>query len=317
MRVLANDGMHPIGVSLLEDAGFEVDLQNVPKEDLPTKLPKYEVIVIRSATKVRKELIDSCPNLKVIARAGVGMDNVDVDYARSKGIEVFNTPSASSWSVAELVIGHMLTLSRFLHLSNREMPVEGDARFKALKKSYNEGRELKGKTLGIIGYGRIGQSLARIGLALGMRILPVDLYTEEATLTVDLFTEYEMSLSRKIHTVTMDEMLAQADYISLHVPSAKSPILGTAEFDKMKDGVIVINAARGGVVDEEALLAALDSGKVAGAGLDVFENEPTPDRRLLTHPKISVSPHTGASTEEAQVNIGKTIAERLIEIYKL
>ena len=313
IRILANDGISADGKLLLEDAGYEVVTDKIPQDELPEKLPAFDVVIVRSATKIRKELIDKCPNLKVIARGGVGMDNIDVEYARSKGILVANTPAASSRSVAELAFTHILSLSRFVHLANREMPVKGSTEFKALKKAYGGGMELKGKTLGILGFGRIGQETARVALAMGMKVLPVDLYVSDATIEIELFEMDQASLSVKIPTVDMDTMLTNSDVITAHVPfSGDKALLGAEEIAKMKDGVIIVNTARGGIVDEEELLKALDSGKVRGAALDVFNNEPTPNTSLLNHPKISVSPHIGAATGEAQANIGLELADQII-----
>ncbi|MEL6718726.1 MAG: D-2-hydroxyacid dehydrogenase [Bacteroidota bacterium] len=316
VRILVNDGIHPDGKLLLEEAGYEVVTDKVAQEDLPKELPNFDAIIVRSATKVRKELIDLCPNLKIIARGGVGLDNIDVTYAREKGITVMNTPAASSKSVAELVFGHMFSLARSLHLSNREMPVRGGTEFKKLKKSYSKGIQLHGKSLGIIGLGRIGREVARMGLGLGMKILPVDLYIDEITVDVALYSSEEVGLSVKLTTCSLDEMLAQADFITLHVPfSGGKPILGAEEMAKMKDGAYIVNAARGGTVDEQALLAALESGKLAGAALDVFDLEPSPQEEILNNPKISLTPHTGASTVEAQRNIGLELADKIIAFY--
>ncbi len=315
-RILVNDGIHPDGQLLLEEAGYEVVTTKVAQEDLPNQLPNFDVIIVRSATKVRQELIDQCPNLKIIARGGVGLDNIDVTHAKSKGIEVINTPAASSQSVAELAFAHIFTLCRSLQQSNRQMPTSGDTEFKALKKAYSKGIQLRGKTLGVIGFGRIGQETARIGLALGMNVMPVDLVVQETDIDINLFNSQDVKLTVRLETQDWDDMLAKADFISLHVPFAGGKaLLGEAEFSKMKDGVRIINTARGGAVDEEALLAALESGKVAGAGLDVFENEPTPRRELLEHPNISLSPHIGASTAEAQTNIGLELADKIIAFF--
>ncbi len=313
-KILINDSIHPDGQLRLEAAGFQVDTNKVAQEDLLKELPAYDVICVRSATKVRRDLIDKCPKLKIIARGGVGLDNIDVQYAKAKGIEIINTPAASSQSVAELAFSHMFNLARFLHLSNREMPVKGNTQFKQLKKSYSRGIQLRGKNLGIIGFGRIGQEVGKIGLGLGMNILPVDLIVEEAI--IDLPTPNDGVLAIRIPTVEFDEMLAKADFISLHVPSIGKPLLGKEELSKMKEGVILINTARGGSIDEAALLDALKNGKVAGAGLDVFENEPTPRKELLDHPSVSVSPHIGASTLEAQRNIGLELADKIITFFK-
>ena len=311
-KILINDGIHPDGLKMLQDAGYSVDTNKVPQDELIDRLPDYDVITVRSATKVREDVIAQCPNLKVIARGGVGLDNIDVDFAKSRGIAVVNTPAASSESVAELAFAHLFSLARFLHQSNRTMPQRGDSDFKALKKAYSKGIQLRGRTLGIIGFGRIGQETARIGVALGMNVLPVDLHIDEANVSINVFESDTMGIDLTLKTVGMDDMLAQSDFISLHVPSVSRPIIGADEFAKMKDGAIVVNCARGGVIDEDALLAALQSGKVAAAGLDVFENEPTPRRELLAHERISLTPHIGASTGAAQRNIGTEMAEKII-----
>lgn len=316
VKILANDGIHPDGKAMLEKANFQVDTDKIPQEELATGLQPYEVIIVRSATKVRQELIDQCPNLKVICRAGVGMDNIDVDYARSKGLKVYNTPSASSRSVAELTIAQILTLARSLHLANREMPVEGDTNFKGLKKSYSKGREVFGLNLGIIGFGMIGRESARIAMGMGMNVIPVDPFVKSGTVNVLPAGREDLKVAIELETESMDEMLAKADVICMHVPFTGKPLLGAPEFAKMKDGVIVVNAARGGVIDEEALLAALESGKVDSAALDVFVNEPTPMKALLNHPRISVSPHIGASTGDAQSNVGTELATQIINFYK-
>jgi D-3-phosphoglycerate dehydrogenase len=309
MKILVNDGIEPIGKKMLEEAGFEVDLNKIEQADLPSKLQAYDAICVRSATKVRKDLIDACPNLKAIGRGGVGLDNIDVAYAQSKNIAVINTPAASSRSVGELAMAHMLSLSRFLYRSNRKMPAEGDTKFNDLKKEYAKGAELEGKTLGIIGLGRIGQETAKAGLGMGMNIIATDPYVTEATVSVG--PSY-LGFTTTIKTQEMDDLLSQSDYISLHIPSVGNPILGASEFDKMKTGVIIVNCSRGGTIDESALLDALNSGKVAAAGLDVFENEPTPRKDILEHPHISLTPHIGASTEEAQNKIGEELASKMI-----
>lgn len=315
IRILINDGIDAGGKKQLEDAGFDVVTTKVPQDQLKAELPAYDVILVRSATTVRQDLIDACPRLKVIGRGGVGLDNIDVEYAESKGIQVINTPAASSQSVAELVFAHLFGLARGLHDSNRKMPVSGDTEFNTLKKSYAKGFQLRGRTMGILGIGRIGQETARIALGLGMNVLATDLFIKAAALEMEIPGAGTVSVA--IPIVSMDEMLAKSDVISLHVPfsGGKAPI-GAEEIYKMKDGVVIINAARGGAIDEDVLLEALDSGKVAFAGLDVFDNEPTPRRDLLEHPNVSLSPHIGASTGEAQLNIGKELADKLIAIFK-
>jgi len=316
MKILANDGIHPTGQKMLEKAGFQVDLERIPQEELKEKLNDYDAIIVRSATKVRQDLIDQCPNLKVIARGGVGMDNIDVEYARNKGLTVVNTPAASSRSVAELVFGHILSIVRSIHLSNREMPQSGHSEFKKLKKSYSSGQELRGKTFGVIGLGRIGREAAQIALGLGMKVVGTDPLVDEVTLEVALHPSYDKKLSVSIPTVSLDELLSEADVITLHVPGGAKAILGADEIAKMKKGVILVNAARGGVIDEDALVDGLESGHVAGVGLDVFVNEPTPRQDLLNHPKVSDTPHIGASTNQAQENIGIELAEQIIAALK-
>ncbi|WP_235296722.1 D-2-hydroxyacid dehydrogenase [Portibacter marinus] len=313
MKILINDGIHPTGKRLLEEAGFEVSTNKIAQDDLPAKLNEYDAICVRSATKVRKDLIDQSPNLKAICRGGVGLDNIDVDYARSKGIHVINTPAASSRSVAELVFAHLFSIARFLQQANREMPVKGNSEFKDLKKNYSAGVELTGRTLGIIGFGRIGQETASIALGVGMNVIAVDPYLDSAEVS---FGPTSHQFKVKIETSSMDEMLKQADAITLHVPFLGEPVLGTKEFDQMKEGVFIANASRGGTIDEDALLAALESGKVAAAALDVFVGEPKPRVELLSHPNISLTPHIGASTGEAQEKIGIELAEKLIAALK-
>ncbi len=309
-RILINDGIHPTGLQKLIDAGHEVDNFHISKEELPEKLPSYQAICVRSATKVRQDLIDLCPELKVIGRGGVGLDNIDVDYAKSKGIKVCNTPAASSRSVAELAFAHLFSVARFLYKANKHMPEDGANEFKSLKKSYSKGFELQGKTLGVIGFGRIGQETAKIGLGIGMSVKAVDPFIKNAELKMDINGQH---INVPVDTVAMDEMLTTADIITLHIPFTGAPVLGASEFAKMKDGVIIINAARGGTINEDALMDALNNEKVAAAGLDVFENEPTPREDLLQHPNVCSTPHIGASTGEAQEKIGIELADQLIE----
>ena len=306
IRILANDGIADNGKQLLEDAGFEVVTEKIPQDQLITKLNDFDAIIVRSATKVRKELIDASPNLKAILRGGVGIDNIDHEYAKSKGIPTYNTPAASSQAVAELVFGHFFGLSRFLHRANREL-TEADGDFNKLKKAYAGGQQLRGRTLVIIGFGRIGIAAARIGLGLGMQVIPVDTYKHQDTVQLDFYDGKTMSFTLK--TVPLEEALGQADYITIHVPGGD--LIGADEITKMKNGVIIANTSRGGVINEDALLEGLNSGKIAGAALDVFVGEPSPRRDLLEHPRVSVSPHIGAATEEAQDNIGVELFEHI------
>ena len=310
-KILINDGIHPTGLQMLIDAGHVVQTDKIAQEDLMDKLPDFHAICVRSATKVRKDLIENCPQLKVIGRGGVGLDNIDVAFAREKGIQVVNTPAASSRSVAELVFAHLLSISRFLHNSNRDMPSKGNSEFGKLKKSYAKGIELEGKKMGIIGFGRIGQATARVALGMGMEVLAVDPYSEGAKIPVGPIS-YDYNID--IKTVSMEKMLAEADAISLHVPSQEKPILGSREFDLMKEGVLIVNASRGGTIDETALLEAIESGKVLRAALDVFDNEPHPREDLLRSEKISLTPHIGAATLAAQEKIGVELARQLISI---
>ncbi|WP_437919794.1 D-2-hydroxyacid dehydrogenase [Sphingobacterium sp. LRF_L2] len=314
MRILANDGIDPIGKKILEDAGFEVDTNHIPQEELSVKLQDYDAITVRSATKLRQPLIDACPNLKAIGRGGVGMDNIDVEYARSKGIDVINTPAASSLSVAELVFAHLLNGVRFLYDSNRKMPLEGDSNFGSLKKAYANGVELRGKTLGVVGFGRIGRETAKVALGLGMNVIYTDLFEGPQSLSLTFSGDIEVSLPVK--QVAFEEVLKQSDFITLHVPFLDKPAIGKEEFALLKDGVGLVNASRGGVIDELELIQALDAGKVSFAALDVFDNEPTPRKEILSHARISLTPHIGAATNEAQERIGIELANLLIDALK-
>jgi D-3-phosphoglycerate dehydrogenase len=319
MKILANDGISKSGQEILEDAGFKVITKKVNQEKLIDFIntENIEILLVRSATTVRKDLIDACPSLKLIGRGGVGMDNIDVAYAREKGIHVVNTPGASSPSVAELVMGQMFAISRFLHDSFRNMPIVGSTEFNTLKKNYSKGVELRGKTLLIIGFGRIGRSLASYALGCGMKVQAVDFYTDPVLIPIAISGLQDISVTIT-PTDCLTDALPEADYISIHVPKQKdgSAVLGKAEFELMKDGVRIVNAARGGVIDEMALIDALDSGKVACAALDVFENEPTPNEALLKHPRIACSPHIGAATNEAQDRVGSELAELIVGVFK-
>lgn len=311
MKILANDGISALGQQLLEAAGHEVITEKVAQDQLAQEVNAQgiDVILVRSATTVRKDVIDACPRVKIIGRGGVGMDNIDVEYARSKGMHVINTPASSSQSVAELVMGQLFSLSRFLHDSFKNMET-GD--FSTLKKNYAKGVELRGKTLGIIGFGRIGQSLASYALGLGMKVIAIDNKKQEIQIPVSVGGQ-DVHVSLTTETNMMDH-LAHMDYISLHVPKQKdgSSVLGRNEFERMKKGVFIANAARGGVVNESDLLDALNQGIIAGIALDVFENEPNPRKELLSHPKIACTPHIGAATLEAQDRIGEELAQLII-----
>ncbi|MDC0552597.1 D-2-hydroxyacid dehydrogenase [Flavobacteriaceae bacterium] len=316
MKVLANDGISNSGVDKLVNNGFEIITITVEQGQLIEYINKNQitVLLVRSATKVRKDIIDNCPSLKIIGRGGVGMDNIDVQYAKEKGLMVINTPAASSSSVAELVIAHLYTCVRYLHISNRNMPLEGDSNFKKLKKAFAKGIELRGKTLGIIGFGRIGQEVAKIALGIGMNVIYYDLHNDKVNLTLDFFDRQILNFN--LEKSSFNEVLSKSDFITLHVPAQKEYVISDKEFNLMKDGIGLINAARGGVVNEVALDKYLNEGKVSFAALDTFENEPNPEIKLLMNPKISLTPHIGAATNEAQDRIGIELADQIIEILK-
>ena len=314
MKILANDGISQSGIDALTKNGFEVITVNVAQEQLVSYINDNDIkaLLVRSATTARKELIDACPGLKLIGRGGVGMDNIDVEYAKSKGLHVINTPGASSASVAELVFAHLYGGVRFLYQSNRNMPLEGEANFKGLKKAYAKGLELRGKTMGIIGFGRIGQEVAKIALGVGMHVLAADKFIESAEVPFVLATGDRIDV--KIKTVSFDELIKKSDFISLHVPAQKAYVIDAAVLSKMKKGAGLINAARGGVIDEVALVEALDSGQLSFAALDTFENEPKPEIKLLMHDKISLTPHIGAATLEAQDSVGEELASQIASL---
>jgi D-3-phosphoglycerate dehydrogenase len=295
MKILVCDKTEMDAIEKMRAAGLTVDTNfEITPEELPNVLPNYDGCVVRSRTKIRQPLIDVCPDLKVIVRGGVGLDTIDAEYARSKGITVMNTPRASSASVAELAIGYMFMLARSLYKASATMKAG-----KWEKKAF-EGDEIGGKTLGLIGIGNIGKEVARRAAALGMTVIAYDPYVKEAD---------------SVGLTGLDEVLAKADYLSLHLPKTKdsADMLGAAQFAKMKDGVRIVNCARGGIVNEQALLEALNSGKVAGAALDVFGEEPPTDWALAKHENVVCSPHIGAATREAQGRVGAEVAEKLIE----
>ena len=316
MKILANDGISANGVEELETAGFEVSTVTVAQEQLENYINNEGIValLVRSATKVRRDLIDACPSLKIIGRGGVGMDNIDVEYARNKGLHVINTPAASSESVAELVFAHLFSGVRFLYDSNRSMPLDGESKFNALKKAYAKGTELRGKTLGVIGFGRIGQATAKIGLGLGMKVIAHDTFMEKAAVTLPFFDG--QSVTFDIDIQSKETVLKEADFITLHVPAQKEFVIGAGEIEMMKDGAGLVNAARGGVVNEVAMVAALKSGKLSFAGVDTFENEPTPAIQVLMTSNVSLTPHIGAATIQAQQRIGSELATQIISILK-
>ncbi|MBC7495143.1 MAG: D-2-hydroxyacid dehydrogenase, partial [Flavobacterium sp.] len=316
MKILANDGLSKSGIEALETAGFEVITTKVAQEQVANYINQnnISVLLVRSATKAKQDLIDACPNLKIIGRGGVGMDNIDVEYARSKKIHVINTPASSSESVAELVFAHLFSGVRFLHDSNRSMPLEGDTHFDGLKKAYANGIELRGKTLGIIGFGRIGQAVAKMALGLGMKVIATDKFVGKAEIKVDFYNGQFINV--EIETESTEDILKHSDFISLHVPAQNGYLIGEKEIAMMKDNVGIINCSRGGIIDEVALVKGLDSNKILFAGLDVFENEPTPAVQVLMNAKISLTPHIGAATLEAQDRIGTELAAQIISLLK-
>ena len=317
MKVLANDGISKAGENTLKEAGIEILDNRVAQDHVINFINdnNVDVLLVRSATKVRQNLIDACPGLKIIGRGGIGMDNIDVEYAKSKGIKVINTPTASSKSVAELVFGHFLSLARFLHESNRLMPLEGETHFNTMKKSFSNAYELSGKTLGVIGFGSIGQEVIKIGIALGMKVTVLTRSPKTEILTLNFFNGQSVDFEIT-STNDMDAFLKDADFISINTPKTNEYIIDTPQFEKMKDGVYIVNTARGGVINEVTLIDFIESGKVAGAALDVFENEPSPELPLLMNPALSLSPHVGGNTVDAQEKIGIELAEQIIKLQK-
>jgi D-3-phosphoglycerate dehydrogenase len=319
IRILANDGIDAAGKKILLAAGFEVVTEKVAQEQLSEGLGKFDAILVRSATQVRKEHIDACPNLKLIGRAGVGMDNIDVTYAKEKGLHVVNTPEASSQSVAELVFAQFFAMARFLPDASRNMPAsESKEHFNTLKKKYSEGIELRGKTIGIIGFGMIGQAVARMAIGLGMKVLPFKRHAADVIVDLDFLQAADARISVTLSCAPFDELLSKSDFITMHVPFPKgsAPIVGSVEFSRMKKGVYIVNTARGGVVSELDLLAALDNGQVAGAALDVFDGEPLIRPELRTHQRVLLTPHIGGSTKEAQERIGIELAEKVAQLFR-
>ena len=314
MKILANDGISESGKNKLEEYGFDVDLTKVSQEQLVDYINNNSVsgLLVRSATQVRKDIIDNCKSLKIIGRGGVGMDNIDVEYAKSKGINVINTPAASSKSVAELVFSHLFGCVRFLHESNRSMPLDGDSKFKDLKKAYAKGSELSGKTIGIIGFGRIGQEVAKIGIGIGMNVIFYDKFNKEANLKIDFFDGQNISF--KLSSSSFENLLKDSDFISVHIPASDKYLLDSNEFSQMKDGVGVLNLSRGGILNEEELIKYIETGKVSFAGIDTYENEPNPSIKVLMNSNISLTPHIGAATNEAQDRIGVELADKINQI---
>jgi D-3-phosphoglycerate dehydrogenase len=316
IKILANDGIDTKGKQMLETAGFQISTEHIPQPELVSQISGFDVILVRSATKITREIIDA-GNLKAIGRAGVGVDNIDVAHAKERGIPVYNTPSASSISVAELVFAHLFGLCRKIQITNRVMPMEGDSRFKELKNLASTGIELKGKTLGIIGIGRIGQEVAKIAIGCGMKVLGYDPFVNKVALNVTFHPDLDLpEITIKLKTISKEEVLRDSDFVTLHIPGGSEPVIGLKEFSIMKAGAGLINCARGGVIDEKALLEAIENGHIAFAGLDVFEKEPPVYLDILKHDHVSLSPHIGASTKEAQERIGIELASKIIDHFQ-
>lgn len=315
MKVLANDGISESGKNALLEAGIEFVEAKVSQEQLIDFINenKIDVLLVRSATKVRKDIIDACSSLKIIGRGGVGMDNIDVEYAIEKGLYVINTPNASSRSVAEMVFAHFFSLARFLHESNRLMPLEGDTHFSAMKKSFSKAHELEGKNLGVIGFGVIGKEVIKIGISLGMKVKVLTRKPKTEKISLSFFDGQSINFDIS-STQDWDEFLKDTQFISINTPKTTEYIIDAPQFEKMQDGIFIVNTARGGVLNEVELLKAIESGKVAGAALDVFENEPSPELPLLMNPNLSLSPHLGGNTLDAQEKIGTELANQIIAI---
>ncbi len=317
MKILANDGIDQSAKVALESRGFFIDTTNIPQVELPSRIKDYDILLVRSATKVTREVLDAAPNLKLVGRAGVGLDNIDTTYAKERGVAVVNTPAASSTSVAELVFAHLFSVCRMLQYTNREMPENGIKDFNALKKTASAGIELKGKTLGLIGFGRIGREAARMGFGLGMNVIAFDPMITEAEVEITFHPDAGIPPVKKlVRTISKDEVLMHADFVSLHIPGGQGYVIAEPELKLMKKGSGLINCARGGVVNEHDLVDALNSGHLAYAGIDVFEKEPPVYDGILKLRNVSLTPHIGASTAEAQKRIGDEMAEQIISFFK-
>jgi D-3-phosphoglycerate dehydrogenase / 2-oxoglutarate reductase len=316
MKILANDGIDEAAKVALESKGFSIETNNIPQAELPSRISEYDVLLVRSATKVTKEVIEAGSNLKLIGRAGVGLDNIDLDFAKQKGVNVVNTPSASSTSVAELVFAHMFSIVRMLQYTNRQMPENGVADFKQLKKVASKGTELKGKTLGLIGFGRIGRETARIAYGLGMNVIAFDPMISEAEIEITFHPDANIpSIKKIVKTISKEEVLKQSDFVSLHIPGSQGYVIAADELKMMKKNAGLINCARGGVVNELDLVEALNNKTIAYAGVDVFEKEPPVYEGILKLDNVSLTPHIGASTSEAQKRIGDEMAEQIINFF--
>ena len=313
-NILINDGLSESGKNQLKTFGFKVIDEKISQDKLSEFINKNHIcgILVRSATEIRQETIDKCPTIQLIGRGGVGLDNIDIDYAKEKGIHVVNTPSASSESVAELVFAHLFGIARFTYHSNRTMPLEGDFNFKNLKKNYSNGIELRGKTIGIIGYGKIGQEVAKIAIGIGMKVLYYDLYNEEENITIEFYNKEKYNTN--VVKSNLLNTLNNSDFITLHIPKQKKALINKKELGEMKKGAIIINTSRGGLINEKDLIESLNNREIGYAGLDVYEDEPKPSMDILMNEYISLSPHIGASTQEAQDRIGLELANQINQL---
>ena len=311
INILINDGISKEGKQKLLDYNFNIIDQHIKQDELINFINTNNIagILVRSATLIKKNIIDACSCLQLIGRGGVGMDNIDVEYAQKKGIHVINTPSASSQSVAELVFSHLFSMVRYTFHSNRTMPLEGDTVFQKLKKTYSKGTELKGKTIGIIGFGKIGTEVAKIAIGIGMKVLFYDPYIKDKKIELVFFNNKKIEIELKCKE--LEYIMKSSDIITVHIPKQTKPLISKKELKKMKQGVFLINTSRGGVINEKDLIDALNTQHVKSVGLDVFEDEPKPNIKILMHDKISLSPHIGASTIEAQSRIGIELAEQI------
>jgi D-3-phosphoglycerate dehydrogenase len=316
MKILANDGISYNAIKLLESHNFSVNTKNIKQENLIEFInnEKIEIILVRSATKIRKDLIDKCPSIKLIGRGGVGMDNIDVDYAKSSGIYVINTPNASSISVAELVFAHIYSTVRYLYDSNLNMKINVNNNFKKLKKKYSDGSEIRGKTIGIIGIGRIGKEVAKIAIGNGLKLIAYDPFVKSVEVSLDFYDGSSHNFN--LNTSKLNDLLENSDIITIHVPNQKNSLITIQEIKKMKKNVILINTSRGDAINEKDLIYSLKNNLINKAGIDVFKNEPNPDNDILSSDNISLTPHIGAATVEAQNKIGIELANQIISIFK-
>lgn len=314
MKILINDGFSASGIQALEKAGFEILNTKVAQVQLENYINEHAVdaIVVKENTQVQQELIEACPSIKLIASTSNSMDNIDVNFAIDNGVQVINTKNASAPAIAEMVFAHLLGMVRFLHQSNREMPLEGDMSFNTLKKQFSQGVELRGKTLGIIGFNALGQEVAKTALGLGMKVIATDTEIEEATITIPFYDG--QSVNFQIITEPFNEVIKTADFVTLHLPEQDDYVLTATEFEQMKNGVGIVNTSSGKVLNEVDLVNAIEGGKVKYAGLDVFENQPRPEIQLLMNPEISLSPNIAALTIDSEERKGVELANKIIKL---